>query len=172
MNTSVENSGVGTETFRNNWLFIAVVFIASVIGFLVAPCLGILSLTALFPLHDYTFNRVVAMLGYLVGAYFSWMSGVAMWGSAMGMAHNHAILDAEGIHFRIMPDGVRGGGEQTVAWDQIAAIQHRRIANSQVYYVVAKDNRTVKFDSFSFFRPKKLARNIGARCGLPIQELK
>jgi hypothetical protein len=37
--------------------------------------------------------------------------------------------------------------------------------------VVTKDNRVLAFDTFAFFRPRKLALHISARAGVPIQDL-
>jgi hypothetical protein len=171
MNTGVESAGEKSEAFRNNRVLIVVVFLASAVGFLVAPCLAILCLATLFPLRGYTIVRVVWALSYFVAAWFSWNSGINLWRFAVGMTRHEATLDTEGVHFRVVPEKHTSVQEQSVAWDKIAAIRHRRIGKDQFYSVLTKDNRVLTFDPFAFFRSRKLAQRISERAGLPIQEL-
>jgi len=171
MNTTIQDAGEKSETFRNNRLLIVVVFLASVAGFAVGASLSILCVTALVPLRGYTLARVIWAVCYFVAAWFSWNAGVNMWRFAVGMSRHEAILDAAGAHFRLAPEKHAGIQEQFVPWDQIAAIRHRRIGNNQFYSVVTKDNRVLAFDAFAFFRSYKLAQRISARAGLPIQEV-
>ena len=58
-----------------------------------------------------------------------------------------------------------------LAWDQIAAIKFKRIGNAQQYYVLGKDGSEARFSSYTFFRPKKIARLIADRTGLTIQKV-
>jgi hypothetical protein len=171
MNTTNQDAGGTSETFRNNRLLIAVAFLASVAGFLVGACLAILFVTSLVPLHGYTLARVIWAVCYFVAAWFSWNAGVNMWRLGVGTARHEAILDAAGAHFRLAPEKHAGIQEQFVSWDQIAAIRHRRIGSNQFYSVETKDNRVLAFDAFAFFRSYKLAQRISARAGVPIQEL-
>jgi hypothetical protein len=170
MNTNVENAGVDAETFRNSRLLIAVVFLSSIVGFVVALCLGVLCIATFFPLHGYTLARVIWALCYFGAAWFSWNAGTSLWRLAIGKAPNEATLDAEGLHLRVAPERDASIQEQFVAWDQIVAIRHWRADNNQLYSVVTKDHRVLTFDSFAFFRSYKLARRIAGRAGLPIQE--
>jgi type VI protein secretion system component VasK len=176
MNTNIENDGADAETFRNSRLLIAVVFLASIAGFVVLLCLAVLCLATFFPLHGYTLARVIWAVCYFAAAWFSWNAGTRLWRLAVGKAPNEATLDAEGVHLRVAPEKHADARpnrtqEQFVAWDQIAAIRHRRADNNQLYSVVTKDNRALEFDAFTFFRSNKLARRISARAGLPIREL-
>jgi hypothetical protein len=171
MNTNAENAAVDAETFRNNPLWIAVVFLTSISGFVVGVCLGVLGLATVYPLHGYTLARVIWALGYFVAAWFSWNAGTNLWRLAIGKLGHQATLDAAGVHFRIVPQGHAETQEQFVAWDQILAIRHRRVDNNQLYSVVTKDHRLLTFDAFAYFRSSQLAQRISARSELPIQEL-
>jgi hypothetical protein len=57
-----------------------------------------------------------------------------------------------------------------LAWDQIAAIWQKRVGNAQQFYVQGRDGSEARFSSYTFFRPKKVARLIAERTGLPIQK--
>jgi hypothetical protein len=57
------------------------------------------------------------------------------------------------------------------AWDQIAAIKFKRIGNAQQVYVLGKDGSEARLSSYTFFRPKKIARLIADRTGLTIQKV-
>jgi len=57
-----------------------------------------------------------------------------------------------------------------LAWDQIAAIRHKRVGNAQQYTVQGRDGSEARFSSYTFFRPRKVARLIAERTGLAIQE--
>ena len=171
MNTHAENAGVGAETFRNNPLLIVVVFLTSMVGFVVGACLGVLGLATFYPLHGYTLARVIWALCYFVAAWFSWNAGTNLWRLAVGKAGHEATLDAAGVRIRLGPEKHIETQQQFVAWDQIVAIRHQRVDNNQVYSVVTKDHRVMTFDAFAFFRSNQLAQRISARAGLPIQEL-
>jgi hypothetical protein len=55
-------------------------------------------------------------------------------------------------------------------WGNVASISHRRSGNNQIYTVTAADGSTATFTSYTFFRPKKVARLIAARAGLSIEK--
>ena len=172
MSTTIENASLQSETFRNNPLLIATVLLASVVGFLVAPCLAILCIATLFPLEGYTLERLFLVVSYLVASWFALNSGINLWRLGRGMVHQQATLYAEGLRFRQIPEKHPDNQEEFVAWDQIAAIRHRRMGHNQFYSVVTKDNRVLAFDALAFFRSRKLAEHISNRAGLSIQELK
>jgi hypothetical protein len=57
-----------------------------------------------------------------------------------------------------------------LGWDQISAIKRKRVGNAQQYSVYGADGSDAVFSSYTFFRPKKVARLIAARTGLEIQK--
>jgi hypothetical protein len=96
-------------------------------------------------------------------------AGLQTWWLGLSVTFYEARLDPGGVHFRLgakeRPD------EKSFAWDQIASINHKRVANYQYFAIVGKDDRLVEYTPYTFFRPKKLSRFIAARAGQPIREM-
>lgn len=57
-----------------------------------------------------------------------------------------------------------------LAWGKVAAIKFKRVANVQQCLVEGTDGSEARFSSYTFFRPKKIARMISERAGLAIQK--
>jgi len=77
-------------------------------------------------------------------------------------------LDSRGIDFSL---GTKEEPQELfLAWDRIAAIKHKRVGSAQQYSVVGTDGSQAIFTSYTFFRPKKVARMIAARTGQAIQK--
>jgi hypothetical protein len=91
-----------------------------------------------------------------------------MWKLSRGMAVYKVMLDSRGVNFNLGTK--KKPSDLFLAWDQIAAIKHKRVGNAQNYYVLGKDGSEAIFSSYTFFRPKKVARLIAERAGLTIQE--
>ena len=85
------------------------------------------------------------------------------------MAFYQVGFDNEGLRFRLGTE--QQPQEEFFAWNQIAAVEYKRIVNIQSGSIVGTDNRLVQFSSYTFFRPKKLVNLIAARTGLPIREM-
>jgi hypothetical protein len=91
-----------------------------------------------------------------------------LWTLARAMAHHRAMLDSRGVMFNLGTK--KQPSDLFLAWDQIAAIRHKRVGNAQQYLVIGRDGSEARFSSYTFFRPKKVARLIAERTGLAIQE--
>jgi hypothetical protein len=128
----------------------------------------IMMLTVPFPLSDYNFHRLEGVVGWGISAWFFGYLCTVLWKLAFKMAHAEAKLDSRGVDFRL---GTKTKSEELfLAWDQVAAIQYERFGNNQCYSILGKDDSYVKYTSYTFFRPKKLAQLIAARAGQPIQK--
>jgi hypothetical protein len=92
-----------------------------------------------------------------------------MWTQGGRIAFYQVGFENEGLRFRLGTE--QYPQEQFFAWDQIAAVEYKRIVNIQSGSVVGIDNRLVQFSSYTFFRPKKLVNLIATRTGLPIREM-
>jgi hypothetical protein len=53
-------------------------------------------------------------------------------------------------------------------WTEIEAVHYKRIENAQKFTILGRDSTTVIFTSYSFYRPRRVARIIAARAGLPL----
>ena len=72
-------------------------------------------------------------------------------------------LEAEGVYFRIHSGDQ--APETFFAWSDIAVITHQRTSNMHVCAVIGLQHQTFTFTSFTFFRPKHIAREIAAYAG-------
>jgi hypothetical protein len=90
------------------------------------------------------------------------------WKLSRAMANYRVMMDSRGAMFNLGTK--KQPSDLFFAWDQIAAIRHKRIGNAQQYWVIGRDGSEARFSSYTFFRPKKVARLIQERTGLAIQE--
>ena len=91
-----------------------------------------------------------------------------LWNLSRAMAGYRVTLDSRGVNFNLGTK--KKPSDLFLAWDQIAAIKHKRVGNAQQYYVQGRDGSEARFSSYTFFRPKKVARLIAERTGLAIQK--
>jgi hypothetical protein len=91
-----------------------------------------------------------------------------LWKLSRGMTVYKVILDSRGVNLNLGTK--KRPSDLFLAWDQVAAIRHKRVGNAQNYYVLGKDGSQAIFSSYTFFRPGKVARLIAERAGLAIQE--
>jgi hypothetical protein len=163
------NTDAEPMIFRNNRFCLAIVIISAFVA--AAFALGSLAggVLAIFPLREFNFHRLITVISLVVSGGVMAVIALQMWGLGIGMGFYQARLDSGGVHFRF---GSKGRpNEQSFAWDQIASINHKRVANYQYFAVAGKDDRLVEYTSYTFFRPKKLSRLIAARAGQSIQEI-
>jgi hypothetical protein len=174
MNAILENAALRSPVvFSNSRLLLGLVALSGIVGMILAVGIGILAIKAFFPLHGYTTTRVLSVLFWILGTWFTWRLSRTMWNLSFNMAGNRARFDSQSLDFELGPQNdPRDQQKCSMRWDQITAIRHQRIGNMQSYCVVGKDDTCFKFSSYTFFHPKKLARQISARCGRPIEEVK
>jgi hypothetical protein len=91
-----------------------------------------------------------------------------IWKLSLAGIHHKVTMDTNGAMFNLGTK--KQPADLFLAWDQIAAIRHKRVGNAQQYSVFGRDGSEARFTSYTFFRPKKVARLIAERTGLPIQE--
>ncbi|HUZ97245.1 MAG TPA: hypothetical protein VMU57_20260 [Edaphobacter sp.] len=91
------------------------------------------------------------------------------WKLGRAMLNYRAVLDSRGVNFSLGTK--KKPADLFLAWDQIAAIKSRRAVNVQQFWVQGSDGSEARFSSFTFFRPKKVARLIAERTGLSIQKV-
>jgi hypothetical protein len=163
----MDSSGTKVETFRANWVFVLLLILFGAAMLATAFGTFVLTCTIAFPLRDYDLSRGVRVVGWAFSALCTGLFGWALWMHAVGMAHYVARLDALGVDFRF--GSKKDTRDYYFKWDEIAAVKHQKRVDS-TYYVVAKDNFSVKFTIYSFCRPKKLAMRIAGRIGQTVEE--
>jgi hypothetical protein len=155
--------------FRNNWIFVAFVFVAWLVFAILALCLLIAAIVNIFPLKGYDSDRLEILLALLSLSLTSATGSAGLWSLGRTMAYAQAHLDSRGVDFLL---GTKKNPQQDFfAWDQIATIQ-RDTGWKHSYTVRAKDNRSMQFNMFNFFRPAAVAHQIAAHAGQSIQQIK
>jgi hypothetical protein len=91
-----------------------------------------------------------------------------LWNLGRAMAGYQVKLDSRGVDFNLGTK--KKPANLFMEWGQIAAIKQRRAGNAQQFWVEGTDGSEARFSSYTFFRPKQVARLIAARTGLAIQK--
>ena len=77
-------------------------------------------------------------------------------------------LDERGVGFNLgtkkLPQDV------FMAWEQVASIEQKRVDNAQQLRILGTDGGMAQFSSYTFFRPKHVARLVAERAGLTIRK--
>ena len=133
-----------------------------------AVCMVLVVVAQVFPLSDLTVEKGWSALFWAFGACATGSMCPWLWAIGRAMADYEITLDSRGIDFSL---GTKEEPQELfLAWDRIAAIKHKRVGSAQQYSVVGTDGSQAIFTSYTFFRPKKVARMIAARTGQAIQK--
>lgn len=165
---SQELSSLGTRPMlvRNSRVLIGLTFLGSAAALCISLCMLAVALTSIFPLSAINSNRFAAGALWALGAWLMAMSVVFLWRQGRVMTHCSVLLDSYGAHFKFGSTGA--AKEVYMPWDGIAAVRYKRIPNVQKFTILGTDTSMVTFTSSSFYRPKKMARLIAERAGLPV----
>jgi hypothetical protein len=60
--------------------------------------------------------------------------------------------------------------ELFMAWEHVVSVQQKRVGNAQEFTILGTDGSRATFSSYTFFRPRKVARMIAERAGLTVQK--
>jgi len=133
-----------------------------------AVCMLLFVMSLLFPLSGLTAGKGLSAFQWALGAFAIGAMGPWLWQMGREMANYHVRLDSRGVQFSL---GTRKKPQELfLAWDQICAIKHKRAGNAQLYMVQGTDGSLASFTSYTFYRPRKVARLIAERTGLAIQD--
>ncbi len=155
--------------FRNSRFSTGLVKFSGVVTLILAAIFFVAGLLKVVHTPESLLHKSVGFLGVLIAAAFTTGLAIYMWTQGGSMAFYQVGFENEGLRFRLGTE--QHPLEEFFAWDQIAAVEYKRIVNIQSGSVVGTDNRLVQFSSYTFFRPKKLVNLIAARTGLPIREM-
>lgn len=160
----VDLSGAHPILLRNNRILIFLTILGSIAALFVALCMGLVSLTSIFPLSAMNLDRAAAGALGILGAWLMAMAQVYLWRQGHMMAHCSVLLDDHGAHFKL--GNTENLREAFMPWNGIEAVHYRRIPNAHKFTILGTDSSTVTFTSCSFYRPKRVARLIAERAGL------
>ena len=142
-------------------------YLITIASLLIGVCMILAALPLVFPLSHLTFMRVLAAAQWSLGGFMMIMMCPGIWKWTAGMAHRKVTLDERGAEF------VLGTSKQPVElsmpWDQVGTVEEKRDGNVQRFTINGKDGSYAQFSSYSFFRPRRVARMIAERAGLTVQ---
>jgi hypothetical protein len=153
---------------RNSRFLIGLTMTGSLVGAIMGVCM-VLMVFSVFSSGGFSGGNALSAAQWGLGGLLFLYMGFWLWKMARAMAGYRVSLDSRGVEFNL-------GTKKTpanlfLAWDQITAIKHKRVGNAQQYWVHGSDGSEARFSSYTFFRPKKVARLIAERTGLAIQQI-
>jgi len=158
---------VGQPTLvRNSRVLICLSYLGSVAALGIGLGMVVVAFTCFFPLGALNLDRFAAGALWLLGAWLMAMSQVFLWRQGELMSHCSVLLDTRGAHFKL--GSTASDKEVFMPWNRIEAVHYKRIESTLKFTILGKDTSTVTFTSYSFYRPKRVARLIAARAGLPL----
>jgi hypothetical protein len=162
----VDLPGARPTLLRNNRVLVFLTYLGSVASLIISLSMGFVALTTFFPLSAMNLDRFAASGLWLLGAWLMAMSQVFLWRQGKLMAHCSVLLDSYGAHFKL--GDTDDAKEVFMPWNGFEAVHYKRIPNAQKFIFLGTDTSTVTFTSHAFYRPKRVARLIAERAGLPL----
>lgn len=152
----------------NSRFLIGVLSICSILFAFFAVCMVLMVFSIFSSGGGLSGGNLYNALWWGLGAFAFGYGCPWMWKLSRAMANYKVAMDGRGVMFNLGTK--KQPADLFLAWDQIAAIWHKRVGNAQQYYVQGRDGSEARFSSYTFFRPKLVARLITERTGLAIQE--
>jgi hypothetical protein len=168
INSQIAINRAQPVVLRNNRFLIGVTLMGSIFAALMAVAMVLGMFSQLFPLSALNAARGWSALRWSLSALAMGYMCPWLWKLGRAMAGYEVRLDGRGVEFILGTK--KAPANLLIAWDQIAAIKHKRVGNVQQYWVHGTDGSEARFSSYTFFRPKKIARLIATRAGMTIQE--
>jgi hypothetical protein len=159
----IEANRARVVVVRNSRIYIGTLFLLSLASAFIAVCSILAAISQLFPLSALTIGRGLGAAQWGFGGLLFASTCPFLWKTAKKMAHPSVRFDRSDVQFNL---GTRKAPIQlSMPWDKITAILQQRVGNAQQFTVQASDGSYVQFSSYTFLRPKKVARLIAERTG-------
>jgi len=166
--SQLENNRAIPVVLHNNPFLVGLTMLMSILSAFFAVCMALMVVSILSSGGGFSAGNLYNVFWWGFGALAFGYGCPWLWKLSRGMAVYKVVLDSRGANFNLGTK--KKPSDLFLAWDQIAAIKHKRVGNAQNYYVLGKDGSQAIFSSYTFFRPKKVARLIAERAGVAIQE--
>jgi hypothetical protein len=155
---------------RNSRLLLGLTFLGSFAAAFMALCMLVMAATIIFPggTSPWSFDKVWNAVAWGFGALFTGQGCPYLWKQGMAMVRCRAIMDEHGVDLRMGTK--KKPADLFMAWEKVASIRQKRVGNAQEFTVTGSDGSFARFTSYTFFRPKKVARLIAQRTGLAIEK--
>jgi hypothetical protein len=140
-----------------------------VCSLIIGICMMLMVFSLIFPVSAISFMRVLAAAQWGLGGFMMCYLCPALFKWSRGMLHKSVKLDERGVDFVLGTK--KKPVELFMPWDEITTIKQQRVGNAQQFTVAGTDGSFAQFTSYSFFRPKHVARLIAERAGVTIQKV-
>ena len=166
----IELQRSGPIVLRNSKLLCLLTRLGGVVGGLLAVVMGVLCVAVLVDsLSPVSGSGLLNAVWCAFAALSFGVLCIRLWKLGRDMVNFQVVLDQSGVHFSL--GSKQEPVEKFLAWDQIATIKRRRAGNAQQYFVGGKDGSALMFSSYTFFRPKKVAKLIAQWSGVAIEKM-
>ena len=162
----IQWAGEQPTLLRNNRVLIFLTFLGGFAAFGVSLCMVVVAFMSFLPFGELSLDRFAAGALWLLGAWLMAMSQVFLWRQGHLMSGCSVLLDKRGAYFKL--GSTADGKEVFMPWSGIEAVHYKRIGNAQKFTILGSDTSAVTFMSHSFYRPRRVARLIADRAGLPL----
>jgi hypothetical protein len=166
--SQIEMNRATPMVLLNSRFLIGVTMICSIIAAFFSVCMVLMVFSVLASGGGLSGANLYNAFWWGLGALAFGYGCPRLWKLSRAMADYRVSLDSRGVNFNLGTK--KQPSDLFLAWDQIAAIKHKRVGNAQQYTVQGRDGSEARFSSYTFFRPKKVARMIAERTGLAIQK--
>lgn len=163
------NDSTNPEIFWNNRFLIGMVKFSGIVALVLGAGFFFAGLVKVLHTPESALHKVGGIAAVFIAAAVTVGLSMYMWNQGGRMGFYQAAFENEGLRFRLGTE--KNPQEMFFAWDQIAAVEYKRVVNIQYGSVVGKNDSLVQFSSYTFFRPKKLVNLIAARAGQSIREM-
>ena len=153
---------------RNSRFLCGVTMFGGLFAAVMSVCMVLMVISLMFLQGGLSAGKGFTALQWGVSALATACMCPWLWKMGRAMACYRVVMDGRGVTFNLGTK--KNPADLLLAWDQIAAIEFNRTGNIQRCCVSGKDGSEARFSSYTFFRPKKVARLIAGRAGLTIQK--
>ena len=168
INSQIEFNRATPVVLRNSKILCWVTMTGSLVAAFMSVCMVLMVFSLIFPTSALDADRGWGALRWGIAALAMGYMCPRLWSLGRAMGGYQVLLDARGVPFNLGTK--KNPADLFLAWDKIAAIKFKRVANVQQCLVEGTDGSEARFSSYTFFRPKKIARMISERAGLAIQK--
>jgi hypothetical protein len=167
INSQIEFNRARPMVLRNSRFLCGFTMSGSFFAAVMGVCMALMVVSLLFLQRGSIAGRVISALQWGFGALTMAYMCPQLWSLGRAMLGYQVRLDNRGVTFNLGTK--KKPADLFMPWDQIDAITLRRDVNVQRCSVHGSDGSEATFSSYTFFRPKKIARMIAERTGLAIQ---
>lgn len=158
----------GPTVYRNDGFLVGLVKFSGVVALLMAALFFIGGILKVWDTQEPMLHKIGGLSGVTISALFTVALALYMWTQGNRMAFYQISLENDGLRIRLGTQ--KNPQEEFFVWDQIAAVKYWRVVNVQYGSVTGQAGNAVEWSSYTFFRPKKVARLIAARAGQSLQK--